>query len=33
MTSTFIGYVLLGVAGLFILVGNILIRRMTALEA
>ncbi len=33
MTSTFIGYILLGVAGLFILVGNILIRRMTALEA
>jgi len=33
MTSTFIGYVLLGVAGLFILVGNILIRRMTTLEA
>src|SRR5437588_7860007 len=32
MTSTFIGYVLLGVAGLFILVGNLLIRRMTALE-
>src|SRR5438552_16466662 len=33
MTSTFIGYVLLGVAGLFILVGNTLIRRMTALQA
>ena len=33
MTSTVIGYILLGVAGLFILVGNILIRRMTALQA
>jgi tight adherence protein B len=33
MTSTFIGYVLLGIAGLFILVGNLLIRRMTALQA
>jgi Flp pilus assembly protein TadB len=33
MTSTFIGYVLLGIAGLFILVGNILIRRMTALQS
>ena len=33
MTSTFIGYVLLGIAGLLILVGNILIRRMTALQA
>ena len=32
MTSTFIGYVLLGVAGFLILVGNILITRMTALE-
>ena len=33
MTSTFIGYVLLGIAGLLILIGNILIRRMTALQA
>jgi tight adherence protein B len=33
MTSTFIGYVLLGIAGFLILVGNLLIRRMTALES
>jgi tight adherence protein B len=33
MTSTLIGYILLGIAGLFILVGNLLIRRMTALQA
>lgn len=33
MTSTVIGYVLLGVAGFLILVGNILITRMTALES
>jgi tight adherence protein B len=33
MTSTVIGYILLGVAGFLILVGNILITRMTALEA
>jgi tight adherence protein B len=33
MTSTFIGYVLLGVAGFLILVGNILITRMTALDS
>src|SRR3984893_9073075 len=33
MTSTLIGYVLLGIAGLFILVGNLLIRRMTQLQA
>jgi tight adherence protein B len=33
MTSTLVGFVLLGVAGLLILVGNVLIRRMTALEA
>ncbi|HKV87150.1 MAG TPA: type II secretion system F family protein [Candidatus Dormibacteraeota bacterium] len=33
MTSTFIGYALLGVAGLLILVGNLLIQRMTQLEA
>ena len=32
MTSTFIGYVLLGVAGFLIIVGNILITRMTQLE-
>jgi tight adherence protein B len=33
MTSTFIGYVLLGIAALLIVIGNILIRRMTALQA
>ena len=33
MTTTFIGYVLLGVAAFLILVGNLLIQRMTALEA
>ena len=33
MTSTFVGYILLGIAGFLILIGNILIRRMTALEA
>lgn len=33
MTSTFIGYVLLGVAALLILVGNVLIQRMTTLDA
>ncbi len=33
MTSSWIGYVLLGFAGLMILVGNLLIRRMTALES
>jgi tight adherence protein B len=32
MTSTVVGYILLGIAGLLILVGNILIRRMTALQ-
>jgi len=32
MTSTAVGFFLLGVAGLLILVGNLLIRRMTALE-
>jgi hypothetical protein len=32
MTSTFVGYVLLGIAGFLILVGNLLIRRMTALQ-
>ena len=33
MTSTFIGYVLLGVAAFFVLVGNLIIQRMTALES
>ncbi|MEO8745784.1 MAG: type II secretion system F family protein [Candidatus Dormiibacterota bacterium] len=33
MTSTFVGYILLGIAGGLILVGNILIRRMTSLQA
>lgn len=33
MTSTFIGYILLGVAGLLIIVGNVLITRMTQLES
>ena len=33
MTSTLIGYILLGIAALLILIGNILIRRMTALQA
>jgi tight adherence protein B len=33
MTSTVVGYILLGIAGLLILVGNILIRRMTALQS
>jgi len=33
MTSTVIGYALLGVAGFLILVGNVLITRMTALES
>src|SRR5712671_1180282 len=33
MTSTFVGYVLLGVAALFVLIGNLIIARMTALEA
>jgi tight adherence protein B len=32
MTSTFTGWALLGVAGFLILIGNILIRRMTTLE-
>jgi tight adherence protein B len=32
MTSTFIGYVLLGVATFLVLVGNLIIARMTALE-
>ena len=33
MTSTVVGYILLGVAGFLILVGNVLITRMTALES
>ncbi|MHB8614249.1 MAG: type II secretion system F family protein [Candidatus Dormibacteraceae bacterium] len=33
MTSTFLGYVLLGVAALLILIGNVLIQRMTTLDA
>lgn len=33
MTSTWIGYALLGVAGFLILIGNVLITRMTALES
>jgi tight adherence protein B len=33
MTSTFVGYVLLGVAALLVLIGNVLIQRMTTLDA
>jgi tight adherence protein B len=33
MTSTWVGYVLLAVAAFMVLVGNLLIRRMTALES
>ena len=33
MTSTWVGYVLLGFAALMVVVGNLLIRRMTALES
>ena len=33
MTSTFVGYILLGIAVVLIVIGNILIRRMTALQA
>jgi tight adherence protein B len=33
MTSTWVGYVMLGFAAFMILVGNLLIRRMTALES
>ena len=33
MTSTFVGFVLLGFAALLVIVGNVLIRRMTALQA
>jgi len=32
MTSTFVGYVLLGIAGFLVLIGNIVISRMTQLE-
>src|ERR1700694_1199071 len=32
MTSTLIGYILLGVAGFLILIGNVLINRMTSLQ-
>jgi tight adherence protein B len=33
MTSTWVGYVLLGFAAFMVLIGNLLIRRMTALES
>ncbi len=33
MTSTFIGYVLLGVAALLVVIGNVVIQRMTSLES
>ena len=33
MTSTFVGYVLLGIAALLVLIGNVLIQRMTTLDA
>jgi tight adherence protein B len=33
MTTTWVGYVLLGFAGLMVLIGNLIIQRMTALEA
>jgi len=33
MTTTFVGYVLLGIAALLVLIGNIVIQRMTALES
>jgi tight adherence protein B len=33
MTSTFVGYVLLGIAALLVVIGNVLIQRMTALDA
>ena len=33
MTTTFVGYVLLGVAALLVLIGNVIIQRMTALES
>ena len=33
MTSTWVGYAMLGFAGFMILIGNLLIQRMTTLEA
>jgi tight adherence protein B len=33
MTTTFVGYVLLGVAALLVVIGNVIIQRMTALES
>jgi tight adherence protein B len=33
MTSTFVGYVLLGIAAVLIVIGNVLIQRMTTLDA
>jgi tight adherence protein B len=33
MTSTFVGYVLLGIAALLVVIGNVLIQRMTTLDA
>jgi hypothetical protein len=33
MTSTWVGYAMLGFAGVMILIGNLLIQRMTSLEA
>jgi hypothetical protein len=33
MTSTLLGYILLAVAGGFVLIGNLIIQRMTSLEA
>jgi tight adherence protein B len=33
MTTTFVGYILLGVAALLVVIGNVIIQRMTALES
>ena len=33
MTSTLLGYILLGIAGGFVVIGNVIIQRMTSLEA
>jgi Flp pilus assembly protein TadB len=33
MTNTFVGYILLGVAALLVVIGNVIIQRMTALES
>jgi Flp pilus assembly protein TadB len=33
MTSTFLGYVLLAIAAGLVLIGNLIIQRMTSLEA